>query len=65
MSFDVPKNRNEARRIVYETLIVVREQLNKALGCRIRGGDLEFLTKAIMDKLDKKYYGRKPPKKKK
>src|SRR6266566_6754639 len=45
--------RNEARRVVYETMIVVREQLNEALGCHIRIGDFKFLITAIMDKLNK------------
>src|SRR2546422_10293143 len=34
-----PKVRNEARRVVYETMILVREQLNEALGSHIRIGD--------------------------
>ena len=34
--------RNEARRVVYETMIVVREQLNEALGCHIELVILRF-----------------------
>src|SRR2546427_1797059 len=50
---DLTEVRNEARRVVYETMIVVREQLNEALGCHIRIGDFKFLITAIMDKLNK------------
>lgn len=46
-----PRNQNQAKHVVWQTLIVIRHQLNKALGCRLRQGDFEFLSKAIMKKL--------------
>jgi hypothetical protein len=55
----LPTNRSEAQHVVYETLVVVREQLNKALGCRLKHGDFEFLAKAVMKKLDAREYKRK------
>jgi len=58
----LPENPNEARHVVFETMIVLRQQLNKALGCHIKTGDLEFLTRAVMDKM---YRRGKPRKKKK
>jgi hypothetical protein len=51
MAWSLPKDPNEARRVVWMTMIVVREQLNKALGCHLKEGDFEFLTKAVMDKM--------------
>jgi hypothetical protein len=59
----LPQKRSEAQHVVYETLVVVRDQLNKALGCHLKHGDFEFLAKAVMKKLDARHYkqkGRKP-----
>jgi hypothetical protein len=53
----LPKDPNEAQHVVWETLILVRDQLNKALGCRLKKGDFEFLSKAAMSKM----YPRKKP----
>jgi hypothetical protein len=52
----LPKDQNEARRAVWETLIVVRQQINKALGCHLKQGGFEFLTRAVMNEL---YPGKK------
>jgi hypothetical protein len=51
MSWEIPKDRNEARRVVWETVKVVRIQLNKALGCRLQQGDLDYVTDSVMHKL--------------
>lgn len=46
----LPK-KNEGRRVVWLTLSIVRQQLNKALGCRIKSGDLEPLTQSVLDSI--------------
>jgi hypothetical protein len=53
---ELPKERNEALRVVYDTMIVLRQQLNKALGCKLKSGDLQWLTDVVMASLDKKKY---------
>ena len=47
----LPKDRNEALQVVWRTMIVIRQQLNKALGCNLRSGDLQQLTDMVMDKM--------------
>jgi len=32
-------------------MIILRKQLNKALGCKLKRGDFEFLTKSVMKSL--------------
>jgi hypothetical protein len=58
MSWKMPE-REEAQHVVWETMHVLREQLNSALFCNIKKGDLEVLTKIVMDRLDQRYYGKK------
>jgi len=51
-------NRNEALQVVWRTMIILRQQLNKALGCNLKSGDLQQLTDMVMNKM----YPRKKPK---
>jgi hypothetical protein len=53
---ELPRERNEALRVVYDTMIVLRHQLNEALGCKLKSGDLQRLTDLVMAKLDKTKY---------
>ena len=53
---NLPEDRNEALRVVFDTMIVIRGQLNKALHCNLKAGDLQWLTDVVMASFDKKKY---------
>jgi hypothetical protein len=46
-----PEDRAQAEHVIWQTMIILRKQLNKALGCKLKDGEFEFLTKSVMKSL--------------
>jgi len=55
-----PEDRGQAEHVVWQTMIILRKQLNRALGCKLEQGNCEFLSKSVMRSLYGQNRSRKP-----